>query len=55
MGTKLEAFECKTKFKHGCPDEPYRGSTIYKCKALQFFKQNYLFSDLLFKSPKSLR
>nr|XP_022302087.1 uncharacterized protein LOC111110046 [Crassostrea virginica] len=29
-GSKMQHFECKAKFKHGCPDKPYRGSTIFK-------------------------
>ena len=33
--SKIDAFDCKTRFKHGCPDKPYRGSTIFKCKTLQ--------------------
>nr|XP_022293967.1 uncharacterized protein LOC111104356 isoform X1 [Crassostrea virginica] len=28
--SKVDAFDCKTRFKHGCPDKPYRGSTIFK-------------------------
>lgn len=31
---KLEAHDCKEVFKSGCPEIPYMGSTIYKCKAL---------------------
>lgn len=30
---KMEAHDCKV-FKSGCPEIPYMGSTIYKCKAL---------------------
>ena len=29
----MEAYDCKT-FEYGCPDSPYRGSTIFKCKKL---------------------
>ena len=30
----IEAYDCET-FEYGCPESPYRGSTIFKCKNLK--------------------
>ena len=37
----MEAYDCKT-FEYGCPESPYRGSTIFKCKKVKSLVIAYL-------------
>lgn len=41
--SKIEAYECTNVFKSGCPEIPYRGSTIYKCKTYFIVRNVYIF------------
>ena len=38
--SKIDWYDC-TSFPSGCPDEPYRGSLIYKCKCFLYFSVGY--------------
>ena len=38
--SNIDWYDC-TNFTSGCPDEPYRGSLIYKCKCFLYFSVGY--------------
>ena len=40
--SQMEAHDCKSS-EYGCPESPYRGSTIFKCKNLESLIIAYLF------------
>ena len=46
--SKIDAHDCLTTFNYGCPEEPYRGSTIYKCKVIENKSETFIW---FFSSP----